>query len=134
MLIKGRPVGIWILALWSAAHTIPGGLVAADIGAAKSLLAWFFVAAEAAVAVGLVMPWRIARYLVIVQLGVNVFVFALLAWAFVFVAIAWGLHVSEVPIVVTIAGYLLFVCWGFMYLFHPELQDYFASFANEPPI
>jgi len=124
MLLKERPVGIWILALWAVAHTALGALVAADVGGAKGVLAWLCVALEAIVAAGLLIPWRIARYLLIVQLAATVFVLAVPAWAFAFVAAAWGLHPTDAPVVVVI------LCWAFVYLFHPGVRDYFAGLVN----
>jgi hypothetical protein len=126
MEIKGRPLGIWILALWSVAHTIPAILVSADASGMKSLIIWLVVVVELAIAGGLLIRWRPARYLLIAQVAAHVFVSALVAWAFVFVEFAWGLHASEAPLVGLAAGYLLFACWAFMYLFHPAVRDYFT--------
>jgi hypothetical protein len=126
MTIKGRPLGIWILALWSVAHTIPAILVSADASGMKSLIIWLVVVVELAIAGGLLIRWRPARYFLIAQVAAHVFVSALVAWAFVFVAFAWGLHASEAPLVAAPAGYLLFACWAFMYLLYPEVRDFFT--------
>ena len=126
MLIKGRPVGVWILAFWSAAHAIPALFVAVDGAGTKGLLAWAVIIGEAALASGLIMRWRLARYLLIAQVTVHVFVFALLACGSMFIAIAWGLHGIELAVVLLIVAYLLFVCWAFIYLFHPEVDEFFT--------
>jgi hypothetical protein len=126
MLIKERPVGIWILAFWSAAHAIPAMFVAIDASGSKAVIAWAVIIGEVALATGLIMGWRLARYFLIAQVTVHVFVFALFAWATLFVAIAWGLHGVELAIVLSTAGYLLLVCWAFMYLFHPGVKEFFT--------
>jgi hypothetical protein len=132
MLIKGRPLGIWILAVWAGAHTIPGALVAEELSGTNSFLAWLLVVAEVAVAGGLIVRWRFARYLLMAQVALNVLLFAVVAWALVFVAAAWGLHATDTPAVLLLAGYLLFACWAFLYLFHPGVEEYFATLAGEP--
>jgi len=126
MLIKERPVGIWILAFWSAAHAIPALFVAVDASGMKALIAWAVIIGEVALATGLIMGWRFARYLVIAQVTVHVFVFALFACASLFIALAWGLHGVELAVVLSIVGYLLLVCWAFMYLFHPGAKEFFT--------
>ena len=126
MLIKGRPVGVWILAFWSAAHAIPATFVAVDAGGAKSLIAWAVVIAEVALATGLLMGRSLARYVLIVQVAAHVLVFALFACAALFIAIVWGLHGVELAVVLSIVGYLLLVSWAFMYLFHPGVEEFFS--------
>src|SRR5262249_53240645 len=126
MLIKGRPVGIWILAFWSAAHAIPAMLIAVDASGMKALIVWAAIIGEVALATGLIMGWRAARYLLIAQVTVHVFVFALLACAAMFIATAWGMRGAELAVVLSIVGYLLLVCWAFIYLFHPRVQEFFA--------
>jgi len=130
MLIKGKPVGIWILAIWCVAHTIPALLVSADASGVKSLLVGVAVVVELAIAGGLLIHWRPARYALIAQVTLHVFVSALVVWAFVFVAFAWGMHAADAPIVASATGYLLFACWAFMYLFHPEIEEYFARWVG----
>jgi hypothetical protein len=130
MVIKGKPAGIWILALWSLAHTIPAILVSADASGMKSFIVWVVVVAELTIAGGLLMPWRPARYALIAQVTCHVFVSALVVWSFVFVAFAWGMHASDAPIVASATGYLLFACCAFMYLFHPGIQEYFAGMLS----
>ena len=130
MLIKGRPVGIWILAIWAVAHTVPALLVSADASGVKSLLVGVAVVVELAIAGGLLIHWRPARYVLIAQVVLHVFVAALVVWAFVFVAFAWGLHATDAPIVASATAYLLFACWAFMYLFHPEIEEYFTRWVG----
>jgi hypothetical protein len=132
MLINGRPLGILLLGLWCAAHTIPLSLLALDASGAKAFLAWVLVIGALLVAIGLLIGWRIARYLAVLGVGVHVFLFAVAGWAFLFVALAWGLHASEAPVVGFILAYLLFTFWAFMYLFHPDVAHSFdqpRSFA-----
>jgi hypothetical protein len=126
MALKDKRIGLWILALWSAAHIVPAVLIAADTTGPKSTLLWLLIGAEVALTTGLFMRWRAARYLLAAQIGLHVLVLSLVGWAFVFVAFAWGLHGNEVPILSGIGVYLAFVCWGFIYLFHPDVQDHFA--------
>ena len=126
MVLKDKRIGLWILALWSAAHIAPAVLIAADTTGAKSTLLWLLIGAEVALTAGLFLRWRAARYVLAAQIGLHVLVLSLVGWAFVFVAFAWGLHGNEVPILSGIGVYLVFVCWGFMYLFHPDVEDHFA--------
>ena len=126
MLIKGRPVGVWILAFWSAAHAVPALFVAVDGTGTKSLLAWAVIIGEAALATGFIMGSRLARYLLIAQITGHVFALALFACASVFIAIAWGLHGVELAVALLVVGYLLLVCWAFLYLFHPRVKEFFT--------
>lgn len=126
MLIRGRSVGVWILAVWSAAHAIPAMFIAVDATGIKALVIWTAIIGEVALATGLLMGWRAARYLLIAQVTVHVFVFALFACAAMFIAIAWGLRGVELAVVLSILGYLLFACWAFIYLFHPRVQEFFT--------
>jgi len=100
--------------------------VAVDASGAKSLVAWAVVLAEAALVTGLIMGRSLARYVLIVQVAAHVLVFALFACAALFIAIAWGLHGVELAVVLSIVGYLLLVCWAFMYLFHPGVEEFFT--------
>ncbi len=124
--LSDKHIGIWILALWSAAHIVPAALVAIDTSGPKSLILWALIGAELVLAAGLLLRWRAARYLVAAQACLHVLVLSLVAWAFVFVAFAWGLHGIEGAILGGVAAYLVFVCWGFIYLFHPDVHDHFA--------
>lgn len=132
MLVRGRPLGIVLLAVWCAAHTVPLSLLALDAGGAKAFLTWGLVICALLVAAGLVIRWRVARYLAVLQVAVHVFLFAVAAWAFLFVALAWGLHASEVPVLGFILVYLVFTFWAFMYLFYPDVADYFEESRNFP--
>jgi len=130
MVLKDKLIGIWILALWSAAHVVPAVMLATDTTGAKSVLLWLMVAGELALAAGLVMGWRVFRYLAMAQVVMHALVFSLVGWAFVFVAFAWGLHGNEVPILATLGAYVLFTGWAFIYLFNPGVQDHFAKLWN----
>jgi hypothetical protein len=127
MLVKGRPVGILLLGVWCAAHTIPLSLLALDASGGKAFIAWVLAIVALLAAIGLLIRSRIARYVVVLQLSVHVFLFALAGWAFLFVALAWGLQASEGPVVAFIFAYLLFTFWAFMYLFYPDVTDYFEE-------
>lgn len=127
MLVKGRPIGVWLLGLWCAGHAIPLSLLAVDASGFKSFFAWILVIVVLLAAGGLLMRLRIAQWVVVLQVAVHVFVFAVAGWAFVFVALAWGLHASEAAIVALIFAYLLFTFWAFMYLFYPDVMDYFDT-------
>ncbi|HXV07363.1 MAG TPA: hypothetical protein VD791_05000 [Burkholderiales bacterium] len=127
MLVKGRPVGILLLGLWCAAHTVPFGLLAADASGGKAFLAWVAVIVALLAAAGLLIRSRIAHWVVVLQVGVHVFVFSVAAWAFLFVALAWGLHASETAVVALIFAYLSFTCWALLYLFYPDVLDYFEE-------
>ena len=70
------------------------------------------------------------RYLALAQLSVHALLFSLVAWAFLFVAFAWGLHGNEVPILATVGVYVLFTGWAFVYLFHPGVQDHFSKLST----
>jgi hypothetical protein len=124
---RGRPLGIWILALWSTAHAIAAMLAAPDASGTKGLVIWAVIVGEVALAFGLLKGWRPARYLLIAQVSAHVLVFGLFFWIAVFIAFAWGLRGGEPAIVLSIVAYLIFVCWAFMYLFHPDVEEFFAS-------
>jgi hypothetical protein len=126
MTIRSQLAGIWVVAIWALAHVIPGVVLAADTGGSKGLLLWLLVAAEILLAAGLVMGWRFFRYLVMAQLCVHALLFSLIAWAFLFVAFAWGLHGNEVAILSAVTVYVLFISWGFVYMFSPSVDEYFA--------
>jgi hypothetical protein len=134
MMIKGKPIGVWILALWSLAHTIPAILISADASGMKSLIIWVVVVAELTLAGGLLVPWRPARYALVAQVACHVFVSGLVVWAFEFVAFAWGLHASDAPIVASASAYLLLACSAFLYLFSPGVEEYFAGMVYRPAI
>src|ERR687884_548498 len=88
--LRDQHIGIWILALWSAAHIVPAALVAIDTSGPKSVMLWGLIGAELMLAAGLLLRWRAARYLVAAQAGLHVLVLSVVAWAFLFVAFAWG--------------------------------------------
>jgi len=128
--LKGRPLGIWLLAIWCAAHIIPAILVSAEASGWRTFAIWLVVAVELAIAGGSLMHWAAARYALAAQIAVHISIAALVVWAFVFVAFAWGLHVSDAPIVASAVAYLLLGCWAFIYLFSPGVVDYFSGSAR----
>jgi hypothetical protein len=125
--LKGQPIGLWIVALWAIAHVVPGVVLAADTGGTKAVLLWLLIVGEIVLAGGLVMGWRLFRYLAVAQLVVHVLIFSTIGWAFTFVAFAWGLHGNEVPILAAVGVYVLFTAWAFIYLFSPSVEDHFAA-------
>jgi len=132
MTLLNKPIGIWVLALWSICLALPALYLATETGGLKGILAWSFVAVQVFVAVGLAIRLTVARYILVASLGANVFLFGVLVWVFVFVAIAWGLRGSDAPAVVPVVAYHLFVSWGFIYLLHPDIAAYFRGYVNEP--
>ena len=131
MTLLSKPIGIWLLGLWSLGLALPALYVASETGGLKGMLALAFFAVQVFVVVGLAIWLAIARYILVASLGANVLIFGIAVWAFVFVAAAWGLRGSDAPAVGPVVAYHLFVSWGFMYLFHPEIAAYFRGYVNE---
>ena len=131
MTVLRKPIGIWVLGLWSICLALPALYVATETGGLKGMLAWAFFAVQVFVVVGLAIRLAIARYILVASLGANVFIFGVVVWVFVFVAVAWGLRASDAPAVVPVVAYHLFVSWGFLYLFHPDIAAYFSGYVNE---
>jgi len=129
-MLKDMLFGIWTLALWSIAQIVPVIMLAADTSGTKSLLLWAMVAAELALAAGLVMGWGLFRYLALAQLLAHALIVSTAGWAFTFVAFAWGLHGNEVSILAAVAAYVLFTGWAFLYLCHPGVRDHFSKVLN----
>ena len=131
MTLLHKPVGIWLLGLWSICLGLPALYVATETGGLKGILALSFFAMQVFLVVGLAIRLTIARYILVASLAANVFLLGILVWVFVFVASAWGLRGSDAPAVVPVVAYHLFVCWGFIYLLHPDIAAYFRGYVNE---
>jgi len=132
-LLRGRPVGICLLSLWAAAQSVPGAWLSIGASGKTAVLGWLFFVVEIAVAVGLLFPALAAWYAVLASLAVNLFVFSALLWVCAFIASAWGLHSTELMAAIGAAFYFVFLSWGFVYLFHPDVEAYFRGSVNAPP-
>lgn len=121
-LLWRRPLGIWILCLWCMGQGLPAFMLSFSASGSLRAFIWLFFAAHLFFVVGLLLPLRFARVALAVYLAGNVFATALAGWFLVFVGVAWGLQVT--PVAWLIAAYGLFVSWGFMYLFHPDVRAY----------
>jgi len=132
MTLLRRPLGVWILIAWCAVQAVAGMVVGFDSSGMRASAAWGFAAAQALLIVGLALPLGPARHLMVAYLALKVFAVAVALWAIVFVAVAWGLRHSDVPLVLPVVGYQLFVVWAFFYLFDPEVQSYLRGYVNAP--
>jgi hypothetical protein len=132
MRLLQRPLGIWILAAWCAVQAGVGAVFGLDAGRLMGLAAWGFCALHVFFLVGLLLPMRLARPVLLTYVAASVLGLAVVVWFFVFVGVAWGLRTSDFPAVAPIASYLLFLCWALFYLFHPDVRDYLAGYLNEP--
>jgi hypothetical protein len=132
MMLFKRPVGVWILMAWCAIQAVAGLAIGLDSHGLRGTLAWGFTAMQVAFIAGLAVPMAPTRFFVAAYLAINVFVAALAAWSIVFVAAAWGLRNSDLPLVVPVAAYQAFLAWAFLYLFHPDVQVYLRRYVNAP--
>jgi hypothetical protein len=132
MMLLKRPVGVWILMAWFALQGAAGLVIGLDSHGLRGTLAWGFTLMQVVFVTGLALPMARARYFVAAYLAVNVFMAALAVWSIVFVAAAWGLRNSDLPLVVPVAVYQAFVAWAFLYLFHPDVQVYLRGYVNQP--
>jgi len=95
-------------------------------GAIRAVV-WFFFLLQGFFAVGLLLRLALARYLLLLYLAANFFLFSLVVWFFIYIAFAWGTRTSDILVMVTFIAYLLCLSWGFIYLFHPDVVAYFQS-------
>src|SRR5512136_2656013 len=107
MTLLNKPIGIWILGLWSLGLALPALYLASETGGLKGMLALAFFAVQVFVIIGLAIRLTIARYILVASLGANVFVFGIVVWFFLFVAAAWGLRSSDAPAVAPVVAYHL---------------------------
>jgi hypothetical protein len=128
MTLLRRPLGVWILAAWCAAQAGAAAVFGLDAGRLAGVAAWGFCAMQVVCLVGLLLPWRLTRPLLLAYVGASIFAIAVVLWAFVFVGVAWGVRSHDFPILAPIAGYMLFLAWSLFYLFHPDVRDYLSGF------
>jgi hypothetical protein len=133
MTLKDKLIGLWVVALWALAHVGPGVWLALDTPGTKGMLLWTMVVGEAVLTAGLLLGWRLFRYLALAQMVVHVLVFSTVAWVFVFVAFAYGLHGNELPILGAVGLYVAFMAWAFFYMNSPGVRDHFATALNPRP-
>ncbi len=132
MMLLKRPVGVWILMVWCAVQALAGLVIGLDSSGMRGVLAWGFVIVQALFVAGLALPVSPTRHFVAAYLAVKIFAVAVAVWAIVFVATAWGLRNTDLPLVAPIVGYQVFVAWAFLYLFHPDVQAYLRGYVNAP--
>lgn len=132
MMLLKRPVGVWILMAWCAVQAVAGLALGLDSHGLRGALAWGFTLMQVLFVVGLALPMAPARHFVAAYLGANIFAAALATWSIAFVAVAWGLRNSDLPLVAPVAVYQVFVAWAFLYLFHPDVQVYLRGYVNAP--
>lgn len=132
MMLLKRPAGVWVLMAWCTVQALAGLAVGLDSHGLRGALAWGFTLVQAVFVAGLALPIAPTRHFVAAYLAANVFLAALATWSIVFVATAWGLRNSDLPMVAPVAAYQVFVAWAFLYLFHPDVQVYLRGYVNAP--
>ena len=132
MLLLKRPVGVWILMAWCGVQALAGLIIGLDSPGMRAVLPWTFALVQALFVAGLALPMGITRHFVVAYLAVKVFAVAVAVWGIVFVAVAWGLRNTDLPLVAPIVVYQVFVAWAFLYLFHPDVQAYLKGYVNAP--
>ena len=132
MQLLKRPLGVWILMAWCAVQGAAGLAVGLDSHGLRGAMAWGFTLLQVLFVAGLALPMALTRHFVATYVAANVFVVAVASWSIVFVALAWGLRNSDLPLVVPVAAYQVFVAWAFLYLFHPDVQAYMRGYVNAP--
>jgi hypothetical protein len=73
---------------------------------------------------GLLLPLKPARHFIASYVGLHIVGVGTAVWSIVFVGIAWGLRRSDLPLVIPVIVYQLFLAWAFMYIWHPGVQAY----------
>jgi hypothetical protein len=137
MTLWGRPLGIWVLWLWCLFQGLPALVGTLNSGGAFRALVWGFFLLQGFFAVGLLLRLPLARHLLLIYLAINFFLLSLAVWFFVYTGLVWGAHRTDVLAVLVFVAYLLYLSWGFIYLFHPAVVAYFRSrttFANASSI
>jgi hypothetical protein len=132
MTLLRRPLGVWILAAWCAAQAGVAAVFGLDAGRLTGLAAWSFCAMQVIFLVGLLLPWRLTRPLLLVYVAASILGVAVVLWFFVFVGVAWGVRGHDFSILAPIAAYLLFLAWSLFYLFHPDVSDYLSGLILPP--
>jgi len=119
-----RPIGIWILVVWCALQAGAGAFMGLGLHGTRGAAAWLFVAVQVAFIAGLLLPLKPARHFVVTYVGLQILAVGTAVWGIVFVSVAWGLRHSDLPLVVPVAVYQVFLAWAFMYIWHPGVQEY----------
>lgn len=122
-----RPIGIWLLCLWSLLQGGPAFIASFGSSGGLRVAVWVFFLLHVFFIAGLLIPIRIARYLLLLYAAGCIFAFSLAGWFFLFSAVAWGLRPTATLIAACIAAYLLLLAWAFFYLCHPTLKGYFEG-------
>jgi hypothetical protein len=125
-------MGIWILAGWALVQAVPALLVAMESRGYTSAAGWMLCAALGFMTLGLIARIRGAWLVTLAYLAANLFVFALTVWLFVLVAAFLSLRSTDAPPAVAVVTYYLFLCWGFLYLFHPDVRAYCRGVVTVP--
>jgi hypothetical protein len=132
MLLLKRPMGVWVLMAWCVVQALAGVAIGVDSHGLRGALVWGFILMQVLFVAGLALPIAPTRHFVAAYLAANTFAVALATWSIVFVAVAWGLRDSDLPLVAPVAVYQVFLAWGFLYLFHPDVQVYLRGYVNAP--
>jgi hypothetical protein len=133
MKLLQRPIGVWLLAAWCATQAGVGAVFGLDAGRLMSLGAWAFCAVQVFFLVGLLMPVRLARPLLLAYVAASILALAVVLWFFVFVGLAWGIGNHDWPALAPLAAYFAFLTWALFYLFHPDVRDYLAGYFRPLP-
>jgi hypothetical protein len=132
MSLLQRPLGIWLLAAWCAVQAGVGAVFGLDAGRLMSVAAWGFCAMQIFFLVGLLLPVRFARPLLLAYVCASILGLAVVLWFFVFVAVAWGMRSHDLPAIAPLGAYLAFLVWALFYLFHPDVRDYLVGYFRLP--
>ena len=124
MKLTKRPLGVWILTVWCAVQGAVGVFLGGGSGGTRGLAAWLFVAVQVFFLAGLLLPLKPARHFIASYVGLHIVGVGTAVWSIVFVGIAWGLRRSDLPLVIPVIVYQLFLAWAFMYIWHPGVQAY----------
>lgn len=127
MTLRGRPLGIWILWLWCLLQGLPALVVTFNASGGLRAAVWLFFLVQGFFVVGLLLRLPLARYLLLIYLAANVLLFSMVVWFFVYSALAWGAQLADALAMLVFVGYVLYLSWGFVYLFHPDVVAYFES-------
>jgi hypothetical protein len=125
MTLYRRPVGVLILALWLMGQALLALAVAYEVRGNASTLIGFVGVLHVALAAGLFRPFNLAWEAAVGCVALNIFAFGLVFWSVILVWIYLTLKSSDMPAVALVMVYYAFLCWAFVYLFHPEVRDYF---------
>jgi hypothetical protein len=72
----------------------------------------------------LLLPLKPARHFLAAYMALQIVAVGTAVWSIAFVAIAWGLRRTDMPLVIPVAIYQAFLAWAFMYIWHPGVQEY----------